>query len=297
MKYLNRGPVTSVDNPKYYIDTDQLLADIPIVVRAMDNVVDRSRYPLAEQKAEALSKRRMGLGVMGLANALEASGYVYGSTQFLQYEDYILTLITNTAYEASADLAHEKGAFPLFDAERYLKGQFTKVLNERVLDKIKAYGIRNSHLTSIAPTGTISMCADNVSGGLEPVFAYTINRPINTPTGPTMAEVEDYGLAFLGVRGKLAADVTVQEHLDVLMTAQRSVDSAVSKTVNMTSAMPWNDFKQLYQMAWAYGCKGCATFNSDGKRGALLVAKDNSALEEPVSCYVPDPTTGQKECG
>jgi ribonucleoside-diphosphate reductase alpha chain len=282
---------------KYYFDMDQLLEDIPIVVRGMDNVIDRTLYPLAEQKAEALSKRRMGLGVMGLANAGEACGHVYGSLEFLRFESAVLQAIKEGAYLASAQLAAEKGSFPLYDEERYLSGKFIQTLPDHVRSAIRKHGIRNSHLTSIAPTGTISLCADNVSGGCEPVFAYELTRQINTPTGPEMATVTDYAAAYLGTRGKLASQVTAQEHIAVLATAQKHVDSAVSKTVNMTSAMPWDAFKNLYRTAWESGCKGCATFNSDGKRMALLIAKDEEQAADAVVCTMPDPITGQVECG
>lgn len=292
VKYVRKGP-----DECYYFDTDQLRADIPIVVRGLDNVIDRTRYPLAEQRAEALSKRRMGIGVMGLANALEACGYPYGSPHFISEQEKILSVIEHGCYEASAWLAAEKGSFPLFDAERYLMGQHIQQLPDYIHDLIRIHGMRNSHLTSIAPTGTISMCADNVSGGIEPVFSYSITRQINTPSGPMMANVEDYAYAFLDTRGKLAKDVTVDEHLAVLASAQRHVDSAVSKTVNMTSDMPWEAFKGLYRRAWEAGCKGCTTFNSDGKRTALLVASDDNIAEEPVACYAVDPATGQRECG
>lgn len=286
-----------VDEPQWGFDYEQLFDDVPAVVRGLDNVIDRTRYPLAEQKAEALSKRRMGIGVMGLANAIEACGFPYGSKEFLSMERDILYRLEVACYAASIDLAQEKGPFPLFDADRYLKGEHIKSLPKDLQEGIKQHGIRNSHLTSIAPTGTISLCADNVSGGIEPVFAYKIQRQINAPEGPMLAEVEDYGSAFLQVRGKLAADVTVSEHLAVLAAAQLHVDSAVSKTVNMTSAMPWQDFKDLYRQAWELGCKGCATFNSDGKRGALLVAKDEGTNESAVSCLIADPQTGQRDCG
>lgn len=294
VKYLKPRPVPSV-LPIYYIDFDQLEEDIPVVVRGMDNVIDRTKYPMAEQRAEALSKRRMGLGVMGMANAIEACGYPYGTKEFLEMESKILAVIEEECYIASTNLAVEKGPFPLFDADRYLKGEHIKSLPDKVRAAIALNGIRNSHLTSIAPTGTISLCADNVSGGLEPVFAYELDRQINTPEGTSLATVYDYGHHFLQISGKLAKDVTAEEHIAVLATAQKHVDSAVSKTVNMTSAMPWQDFKNIYRQAWELGCKGCATFNSDGKRGALLVAKDETTDE--VSCLIADPATGQRDCG
>jgi ribonucleoside-diphosphate reductase alpha chain len=291
VKYLDKD-----EEGKYYFDFEQLYDDIPPIVQGMDNVIDRTKYPLAEQKGEAISKRRMGLGVMGLANALEACGFAYGSKDFITKERQILNFIKNECYNASADLAKIKGAFPLFDAERFLQGEFIKTLPDYILAKIAKNGIRNSHLTSIAPTGTISLCADNVSGGIEPVFAYELQRQINTPEGPTMATVRDYGFAFLNTKGRLAADVTADEHIAVLSAAQENVDSAVSKTVNMDSSMSWESFKQIYYTAWKQGCKGCATFNSDGKRMALLVAQVEKNSEE-LSCSIPNPETGQVDCG
>ncbi len=296
-KYLRSRPMAVGEAP-WYFDFDQLMDDIPHVIRGMDNVIDRTKYPLAEQKAEALSKRRMGLGVMGLANAGEACGHAYGSAGFLNFQRKVLSVINTEAYRHSALLAREKGSFPLFDTERYLQGKFIKTLPDEIRHMILNGGMRNSHLTSIAPTGTISMCADNVSGGVEPVFSYELTRQINTPAGPALATVQDYGVAYLGTRGKLAASVTAKEHVSVLALAQEFVDSAVSKTVNMTGAMPWADFKDIYFRAWGLGCKGCATFNSDGKRMALLMpTKADEPDSEGVLCHVPDPATGQVECG
>ena len=282
------------DGVKWSFDKAQLIEDIPAVVRAMDNIIDRTLYPLKMQRDEAHNKRRMGLGVTGLANAAEACGYEYGSPDFLGFEEEVLEIIKVETYRASATLAKEKGPFPLFDADRYLAGKFVAKLPGDVRDLIRANGIRNSHLTSIAPTGTISMCADNVSGGLEPVFAYQTTRPINTPDGPVVTTIGDYGAAFLGVRGKLAADVTAKEHVDVLVTAQGQVDSAISKTCNVDGRMEWGDFKQIYVDVHARGGKGCTTFNSDGKKMALLTAaKDPPAETEGLSCSIVD---GQKTC-
>lgn len=276
---------------KYSFDFEQLKADIPCVVRAMDNVIDRTVYPLPEQKAEALNKRRMGLGVAGLANAGEALGHPYGSAPFLAFEEKVLQIIKEECYRASVELAKEKGPFTLFDTERYLEGRFVLTLPDDVKDGIRRFGIRNSHLTSIAPTGTISMCADNISSGVEPVFSYKTERPMNTPDGQVIRVAEDFGYGFLGVQGKLAPAVTAQEHVGVLVTAQRQVDSAVSKTCNVDGSMPWDEFKALYQNVWEGGGKGCTTFNKDGKRSALLVEKP----AEDMSCRV-DPETGARSC-
>jgi len=272
-------------------DWEQLTHDIPIIVRAMDNVVDRARYPLTEQKVEAHNKRRMGLGIMGLANCAEAQGLAYGSKEFVEFEERVLRLILNESYRASSDLAREKGSFHYFDSVKYCKGKFFATLDKDVQELIAKQGLRNSHLTSIAPTGTISMSADNVSSGIEPVFAYKITRPVNTPEGAQIFEIEDYGAKFLGIRGKLARDVTADEHLAVLLAAQKYMDSSVSKTINMTGQMPWEDFKAIYSRAHAGGAKGCTTFNSDGKRMALL----SESADEAIACKL-DTETGQRDC-
>lgn len=266
---------------------DQLEADIPHIIRAMDNVVDKAKYPLEAQRQEAFNKRRMGIGVTGLANTLEAMGYAYGSLDFVAHENLILEVITRHCYRASALLASEKGCFPLYD-DRYLKGQFIRCLDPETQELIRYHGIRNSHLTSIAPTGTISLGADNVSSGIEPVFSYSLQRPIE---GLGVVTVEDYGYRFLGTSGKLAADVSVDEHLAVLLTAQRHTDSAVSKTINMDSnKMSWGNFKGIYQRAWEGGAKGVSTFNISGQRSALLTESGAGA-----TCEI-DPITGRKNC-
>lgn len=301
VRYLSAQPVPAGQAP-WSFDYDQLQADLPAVVRAMDNVVDRARYPLAEQRAEALTKRRMGLGITGLANTGEALGFVYGSPEFLAFEDKVLDAINTGAYLASAQIAAEKGPFPLFDAERYLEGGYIKTLSDEIRSAIQINGIRNSHLTSIAPTGTISLAADNVSSALEPVFSYEMERPINTPSGVSIEKIEDYGSAVLGVKGKLARDVTAAEHVAVLTTGQRHVDSAVSKTVNMDGRkMSWEDFKGIYFYAWDLGAKGCSTFNSSGKRGSLLSDTESNDAREATDAEVYDaceidPVTGRRSC-
>ena len=274
----------------FSFDIDRLTADIPAIVRAMDNVVDRAIYPLPEQKAEALSKRRMGLGVTGLANTAEVLGYVYGSDKFIKFETEVLKIITNECYRASALLAAEKGGFPLFNAKKYKLGQFVKTLDKDVQALIIKNGIRNSHLTSIAPTGTISLCADNVSSGIEPVFEYEFDRTVIEFDGPRKETVCDYGVVNFGVRGRRCSDVTAKEHVDVLVAAQICVDSAVSKTCNVSTDMPWEAFKNIYFDSWQRGAKGCATFRLGGKRSGMLEIK-----EDAPSCTV-DPVSGKRDC-
>lgn len=297
----------------YYIDFDQLEADIPHVVRAMDNVVDRAKYPLVEQEAEAKNKRRMGIGQTGLANAIEAMGHPYGTEGFLRVEDKVGAFINRHAYIASAHLAAEKGAFPLYDA-RYPEGAFIKSLDQDVQDLIRRFGIRNSHLTSIAPCGTISMSADNISSSIEPVYKWEQERLVFMEGGQQRVKLHDYAFANLRVRGRRTSmgEVTAQQHVDVLTTAQRHVDSAVSKTVNCDGSMPWEDFKAIYDDAYLGGAKGCTTFNSGGKRaGLFLETQEPSDLPFPEDSSVAmagfqtagdgptcewDPATGRRSC-
>src|SRR5690606_14406715 len=203
-----------------------------------------------------------------------------------------------------AHIAKVKGSFPLFDKDKYLQGQFIKTLREDVRDAIAKYGIRNSHLTSIAPTGTISLCADNVSSGIEPVFAYSFDRTVQEFNGPRVETVHDYGARVFGVRGKTASRVTVEEHVAVLTTAARRVDIAVSKTCNVPSDSSWEDFKNVYGIAWEGGARGRTTFRLGGKRSGILVAKDDGSEAEPKApeaeesasqCRI-DPATGRREC-
>jgi ribonucleoside-diphosphate reductase alpha chain len=288
--------VIDIRSGRRSFDWHQFQADIPHVVRAMDNIVDRALYPLYEQEKEAKSKRRMGLGVTGLANTIESMGYLYGSPEFVEMQGRILLQLSASCYEASIELAKEKGPFPLFDAEHYTKSNFlSKDLIELLMDKgLAEHGIRNSHLTSIAPTGTISMTADNVSSGIEPVFAYDVERIYIGPDGPQKVVIDDYGKRVLGTRGKVASEVTVDEHLAVLECASRHVDSAVSKTCNVPSDTPWEAFKGIYARSWEFGAKGCTTFNTGGKRVGILkeVTQDD---DQGKTCRI-DATTGRREC-
>lgn len=279
----------------------QFMHDIPHVVRAMDNVIDNTVYPLDKQLVEAVSKRRMGLGVTGLANTLEIMGLSYGSPEFLSEMREILTVLRDTAYQASVELACEKGPFPAFNREQYVQGSFISTLPESIRDDINTYGIRNSHLLSIAPTGTISLVADNVSSGIEPPFAYEYDRPVFLESGEKRTFIaRDYAMEFYGVKGKTSFDVTVDEHVKVLNLASRLVDSSVSKTCNVGDNVSFEDFKQVYMDAWRGGSSGCTTFRQQSKRMALLTKKEEKPtieqnIEEGSACFI-DPNTGQKEC-
>ena len=287
-------------------DYAQMSADIKEVVRAMDNVVDRTIYPLKEQEDEARNKRRMGLGVTGLANAGEMLGYLYGTDKFLDWMEAVFKTLRDECYRTSANLAKEKGTFPLY-TEQYLDSHFINTLSPDVIDLIKENGMRNSHLTSIAPTGTISLCADNVSSGIEPVFSHYYDRTIQTFEGPKVERVMDYAYSK-GVEGRGANDISVQDHLKVLLLAQNYVDSACSKTCNVGDDVTYDEFKQVYVDAWKGNAKGCTTFRLSGKRFGILnetveeetkISSETQTMVEETgkaeACFI-DPLTGQKEC-
>ena len=293
-----------VEDLQNTFDFTQFKYDIPEVVRAMDNVIDRTIYPLKQQSDEAKDKRRMGLGVTGLANAGEMLGLPYASDEFMDWAEKVFACLRDNCYKASALLAKEKGSFPLY-REEYLKSNFVRSLPQSVKKLIREHGIRNSHLTSIAPTGTISLVADNVSGGIEPVFSHYYDRTIQTFDGPKVERVEDYAYAK-GVEGKTANETTVQEHLSVLLLAQHYIDSACSKTCNVGDDVGYEEFKQVYVDAWKGGAKGCTTFRLSGKRYGVLTTveeeKKDTAEIQPIqeedkveACFV-DPQTGIREC-
>ena len=275
-------------------DYEQLEKDIPAVVRAMDNIHGSTTFPLEAQATESHDKRRMGLGITGLANAGEILGMPYASDEFITWSEKVMEVVRDGCYNASIDLAKEKGAFPLFDAEKYSSGAFIRTLPQSIRRRIKKHGIRNSHLISIAPTGTISLSADNISSGIEPVFSHFYDRTIQTFDGPIVQRVEDYAYRVHGVKGKTSSECTAQEHLSVLAAVQKYVDSACSKTINIDPATDWDSFKQIYMTAYDTGCKGCTTFNPNGKRfGILNEVKEDDG--EAKACYI-DPNTGTRTC-
>ena len=271
VKYLKPLPRPSKLEGRYWFDHAAMAADVPVVVRAMDNVVDQAIYPLPEQQQAAFMTRRMGLGVMGAANAIEATGPLYGDSEFVSKLEAVLGLLKNSAYQASAELAAEKGPFPLY-TEEYLSRPFIKGLSPSVLSTIAKNGVRNSHLTSIAPTGTTAFAMDNVSSGIEPVFSFETDRNVRLAEGIQSFKVQDYGYANLAIQGRTAAEVTAKQHVDVLVAAQRHVDSAISKTCNVPSGMPWHEFKGIYARAYQEGAKGCTTFQDGGMREGVMSA-------------------------
>jgi len=306
-KYIRQDPYTD----EFSLDIMQLSRDIPAVVRAMDNVVDRAVYPMPAQEKEAKDKRRMGLGVTGVANALETLGLRYGSEEFLDKLGEVMGVIRDQCYLASVVLAAEKGSFPLYDNVKYLESNFIKTLPDHIQAAIGMHGIRNSHLLSVAPTGTISLSADNVSSGIEPVFSHYYDRTIQTFDGPRIERVEDYAYRVHGIEGEKADDLSVFDHVAVLNLASHYVDSACSKTCNVGADVTWEQFKDVYMQAYDGGASGCTTFRASGKRYGILNASTSEDTAEPQveegtgtdiggaegaeACYY-DPQTGQRTC-
>ena len=265
------------------LDLERLDALVPTAVRMLDNAIDCSRFPLPEQKHEALAKRRIGLGITGLADALIMCGARYGSAEAVELTENWLHRLQRTAYLASTELAREKGAFPLFDKELYLKGEAVQKLDSDVKQAIAKHGIRNALLTSVAPTGTISLLADNVSSGLEPVFGFTYNRSVLMPDGSRhQEEVSDHAYRlYRRLKGEDAplteafVDAQVLEpsaHVVMQAAVQGAVDSSVSKTINLPADIPFEAFKDIYDQAYALGCKGCTTYRPNPVTGAVLEA-------------------------
>ena len=287
-------------------DDDSLAELVPVAVRMMDNVIDASRFPLDAQAAEAAAKRRIGLGVTGLADALIMCGARYGSAQAVDLTKRWMRAIRDHAYRASAALAAEKGAFPLYDADAYLAGETVSGLPEDVRDAIRANGIRNALLTSVAPTGTISLFADNVSSGIEPVFSYTYTRNVLMPDGSQREEeVSDYayrlwrrlkGNAPLPASFVSAQDIAPGDHVVMQAAAQKYVDSSISKTINVPADLPFDAFKDVYLQAWDTGCKGCTTYRPNDVTGSVLQVREQQDLDQPeLPLTAPQLATAQDE--
>ncbi len=262
------------------VDEAALAALVRTAVRMMDNVVDASRFPLPAQAQEAQAKRRIGLGVTGLADALLMVGLRYGSEEAAAQTGAWLRLVAREAYLASVDLAREKGAFPLFDAEKFLASGTMAGMDEDVRAAVRDHGIRNALLTSIAPTGTISLYAGNVSSGIEPVFAYAYTRKVLQKDGTrTEEEVVDYAVQMYREKfGDMALPdhfVNAQtlaplDHVRMQAAAQKWVDSSISKTINCPEDISFEAFKDVYLQAYESGCKGCTTYRPNDVTGSVL---------------------------
>jgi len=277
-----------VDHPfteKAALNEDRLAELARTAVRLLDNVVDVSGYPLNAQAEEARAKRRLGIGVTGLADALILCGRHYGTDDAVKLAAHWTRLIQENAYMASAELAAEKGSFALFDADKYLASQGAQELPEDVRKAIREKGLRNGLLTSIAPTGTISIIANNVSSGIEPVFDFSYRRRILQDDGTADEEcVEDY--AYRLFRQKFGAvaplpesfvrapDLHPHQHLAMQAALQPHVDAAISKTINCAADIPFADFKDVYTRAYETGLKGCTVYRPNPVTGAVLSSGD-----------------------
>lgn len=277
------------------LDLEALDELVATAVRMMDNVVDASRFPLPQQAAEAQAKRRIGLGVTGLADALMMVGLRYGAPEAVEATRQWMHRIARAAYLASVGLAKEKGAFPLFDAEAYLSSGFMQKMDADVREAVRAYGIRNALLTSVAPTGTISLYAGNVSSGIEPVFAHSYTRKVLQKDGTrTEEEVVDYAARLWRDRMGDApfpdwfVDAQVLsplDHVAMQAAAQDWVDSSISKTINCPEDISFEAFKDVYLAAWDQGCKGCTTYRPNEVTGSVLSVDKPSTpvlLDKPM---------------
>ncbi len=284
--------------PDAELDMDALRRLVRISVRMLDNAIDISKFPLPEQAAEARAKRRIGLGVTGLADALIFCKVRYGSAQAVALTETWLAEVRRAAYMASVELAREKGAFPLFEAEAYLAGDSVMELDDEVRAAIAEHGVRNALLTSIAPTGTISIFADNISSGLEPVFAFTYRRHVTMPDGGRREEtVSDYAYrqfrAQFGEAAQLpdyfvtATALAPSDHVAMQAAVQKYVDASISKTINLPEDISFEAFKDVYMQAYDQGCKGCTTYRPNEVTGAVLEANETAKPVLPAEPELP----------
>jgi ribonucleoside-diphosphate reductase alpha chain len=268
--------------PQAFFDMEAFRAAVAVQVRMLDNVLDATVWPLPEQQREAQQKRRIGVGFTGLGDALILLGLRYASDEGLQQAESIARAMRDAAYAASVELAQEKGAFPLFNAKQYLKSGFAKRLPKELRAAIKKHGLRNSHLLSIAPTGTVSLAfADNASNGIEPAFSWTYTRKKRTADGgEQFYTVQDHAYrlykALHGDEASLpecfvsALELSASEHVAMMRCVQPFIDTSISKTVNIPADYPFEDFKHLYMECWEAGLKGCATYRPNDTLGAVL---------------------------
>lgn len=270
------------DKAEFNLD---LLAKLTKVgIRFLDNVIDATNYPLKEQQAEEFDKRRTGLGVSGLGDALAQLGLRYGSPAALETVDRIFYTICQAAYTTSAELAEEKGAFPLYNPMLLDKGFAANKLDFAVLEKVKAHGLRNGVLLTVAPTGTTSILYGDISSGIEPIFALRTKRNVRQPDDSfKQFETESFSLRFYKhVTGKDSVptnmvtvdDLTVEDHITTQAAVQKWIDASVSKTVNCPKDITYERFVRVYDLAYSLGTKGCTTYRPSDVRGAILVSAD-----------------------
>lgn len=278
------------------IDLDEIQEVTRTAVRFLDNIIEASSYPLLLQKRQARGTRRIGLGITGLADALIMLRIHYGDGKARRLAARIMQVIAHAAYRQSVELAKEKGSFPYFKAEEYLKSAYMQRMPDTIRESIRRHGIRNSHLISIAPTGTISLLAQNISSGIEPVYDFQFNRRIlNLEGNYDTFHVRDYAYrqwlhsevrknGFLPAFFVSATELRPIDHLDMQAALQPYVDSAISKTINVPEDFPFDSFKNLYQEAYRLGLKGCTTFRPNPVTGSILSAEDDNAAQPATHC-------------
>lgn len=298
---LVRDPYTSTATFNY----DLLRRLCRIGVRFLDNVIEVTGYPLPEQKAEEFLKRRIGLGVSGLADALAQLQLRYGSPAALETTEKIFYTICQASYNASVDLAIERGPFPGYNQEDFLQSNFMQRLDFSVIDRIKEHGIRNGVLLTVAPTGTTSILYGDISSGVEPVFAHEARRAVKQPDGSSITyDTKSFSARFYEhVTGKqelpsymvTADDLTIDDHVTMQAAIQKYVDASISKTVNCPKEMTYEAFVRVYDLAYSLGCKGCTTYRPSDVRGAVLMKKGDEprlgtqTLLEPPTTLLPRP--------
>jgi ribonucleoside-diphosphate reductase alpha chain len=259
-------------------------------------VINVSRFPLPQQAESACGSRRIGLGVTGLADALVMLGLPYGGDHSLTVAAEAMRLICHVAYRSSIALAKEKGEFLYFERDKYLQGAFIRSLPEDIQEGIAKHGVRNSHLLAIAPTGTISLLAGNVSSGVEPIFAAAYVRKLLAEDGSAKEfALVDYALdlwrSSAGVVTGLpkgfvsAADLPIRAHLEMQAALQPFVDNAISKTINVPQDCPFSEFRRIYDLAYDRGLKGCTTFRPNPVTGTVL-SEDAAGARAPHCCVL-----------
>lgn len=293
-----------INNPftdKSQVDFDKLAMVVGRAVRFLDNVVDISWHPLEQQRKSVKEHRRIGLGVTGLANAMAMLCMKYGSDESLMFVDEIMATIRDSAYEYSTRLAEEKGAFPLLDKQKYLAGKYIKTLPDTIRRGIELHGIRNSHLLTVAPTGTTSLLVGNISSGVEPILYFKADRKIKLD-GDTSEKVvvDDYAVALyksLNIGKDIpeyfvdANTITPDEHIDVQSHVQKYIDASISKTINLPNSIGFEGMDNIYLKAYDAGIKGCTIYRAGCKLDAIITNADNipdavQVDDKPVSTQI-----------
>ena len=283
-------------SPNAKMDWDLFDCVVELGVRFLDNVIEVTNYPLPQQKDEEFKKRRIGIGISGLADAMHMLGLRYGSPASCMFTEQVMQRLANQAYKTSALLAREKGKFPLYIEWEHKTGDFVKKLDPNVRELISAYGLRNGVLLTIAPTGTTSLAYGNISSGLEPVFAHSMFRKVKQADG-SFKEYEEiaYGaklamhklglssLAELPKYMNVCADVRIHEHVRIQEVCQRWVDASISKTINVPEDITYEDFRDVYRLAYDSGLKGCTTYRPSEVRGSILSTKSDTAVTDTES--------------